>query len=152
MKRLSVGNGALALRFIGDRESFNGVEHLQQVDRNRGRIGMHGKADGTGRRVACNGAVSVAVGRFQHSHEESQGDAQQRDHAHQLAGIELALRDHFYLRAAVRVRPLASKPAYSNFHSLTRVCIVAGGKVFRLRHSRECSVFRYRSVLRYQGP
>ena len=56
---------------------------------------MHGKTDGTWRRVACNRAIRVAVGCFQHSHEESQGYAQQRDHAHQLAGIELALRDHF---------------------------------------------------------
>src|ERR1043166_9014684 len=62
-EQAQLGNGALTLRFIGYRKSFNGVGYLQEVDRDRGRIGVHGKTDGTGRGIARNRAISVAVGR-----------------------------------------------------------------------------------------
>src|SRR5579864_1980694 len=40
-----LGNGALALRFIRDGKSFNGMEDQQQVNRYRGRIRMDRQAD-----------------------------------------------------------------------------------------------------------
>ena len=44
-----LGNGALALRFIRDGKSFNGMEDQQQVNRYRGRIRVNRKADNTRR-------------------------------------------------------------------------------------------------------
>ena len=120
-EQAQLGNGALTLRFIGDRKSFNGVGYLQEVDRDRGRIGVHGKTDGTGRGIARNRAISVAVGSFQTGHEQSKHNADQRDQADQLPGLELT-------GSGLHGRLRRSKPrtfrnsAYSNFHSFANVC------------------------------
>ena len=85
-----IGNGALALRFIRDGKRFNGMEDKQQVNRYRRRIGMNGKADDTRGRVLRDCGIGMAVGRFQPGHEQGKHNADQRDQAHQLPGLELA--------------------------------------------------------------
>jgi hypothetical protein len=85
-----LGNGALALRFIRDGKSFNGMEDKQQVHRYRRRIRVNGKADDTRGRVLCDCGIRMAVSRFQPGHEQGKHNAHHRDQAHQLPGLELA--------------------------------------------------------------
>ena len=84
-----LGNGAFALRFIRDGKGLHGMKDKQQVNRYRGGIGMYGQANDTRRRVLRDCGIGMAVGRFQPGHEQGKHNADQRDQAHQLPGLEL---------------------------------------------------------------
>jgi hypothetical protein len=116
-----IGNGALALYFIRDSKSFNGMKNQQQVNRYRRRIGMNGQADDTRRRVLRDCGVGVAMGCFQSGHKQGKHNADHRDQAHQLTALELTGSGlHGRLRRG-DTAPLHDS-AYSNFHSLANVC------------------------------
>jgi hypothetical protein len=85
-----LGDGALALRFIRQGKSFNGMEDQQQVDRYRGRIRVNRHADNTRRRVLCDRSLGVAVGCFQPGHKQGKHNADHRDQAHQLTALDLS--------------------------------------------------------------